>query len=306
MNIIQSFWTLPMLKGQPGKYETRFHGGWLHQKYHYMSWAYSCLQLRKFYNNVSLITDVIGNELLIEQLGLPYTNVTIALDELNNCHPELWALGKVYSYGLQEDPFLHVDGDVYIWERFHKKFETSGLIAQNLEHNFSYYKSTTKSLIDQKCYIPDVITQITSNGNEVNAYNAGVLGGSNILFFKRYVKAALEFVDNNIQHLPMLPVGKINAFFEQHLFYCISKKEQLKVDCIFDIIDKEKLNFILKSHSQFAKAPADGVKYIHLYGEDCKMNIEHCKRLEALMRDEFPDYYQRILKLSVSKHQQII
>ena len=84
-----------------------------------MSWALSCLQLNKFYNNVELITDSRGKELLIDKLKLPYKNVRIELDNLNfDCSPQLWVTNKIYSYTLHNEPFLNVDGDVYIFQPF--------------------------------------------------------------------------------------------------------------------------------------------------------------------------------------------
>ena len=45
------------------------------------------------------------------------------LDELNDYPIELWAIGKLYAYGLQNEPFLHVDNDTFIWSRFSNKIE---------------------------------------------------------------------------------------------------------------------------------------------------------------------------------------
>jgi hypothetical protein len=296
MKIVQSLWTLPMLNGRGDICENRFHGGWLNVKYHLLSLAYSCLQLKKFYDKLSLVTDEAGNDILINKLGLPYTDVTVMLDELNGYNPELWALGKIYAYSIQKEPFMHVDGDVYIWEPFRKKFESAALIAQNFEHNFSYYKSLMADLIDKGCYIPPVITRISNRENEINAYNAGVFGGSNIDFFRSYVAEVNLFLKNNTHNMSCLQVGKLNAFFEQHLFYCMSKEWRLKVDCVTNILDQDKLYFILTDLTQFVKAPAK-VKYIHLYGGEAKTDPAICNHLETLMKHTYPEYYKRIIKL---------
>ncbi len=296
MNIIQSFWTLPMLNGHADSYDNRFNGGWLDQKYHMMSWAYSCLQLRRFYDKVTLITDKLGYELLIKQLQLPYTDVRIKLDTLNHYDPEFWAMGKVYSYGLQEEPFIHVDGDVYIWRRFPESFSTADLVAQNLEHNFPYYREIMDNLVHNNGYVPPYVYQVCAQEKEINAYNAGVLGGNNIPFFQYYVKEVERFVAENNQPSSTLPMGMLNAFFEQHLFYCISRKMGLKVDCITNETHQDVLDHLLKATSQFVKAP-HGVDYIHLFGGDRKMNVEVCEHLEKLIHADYPEQYRRIIKL---------
>jgi hypothetical protein len=296
MKIVQSLWTLPMLRGQGDIYENRFHGGWLDVKYHLLSLAYSCLQLKKFYDKLSLVTDEAGNDILINKLGLPYNNVTVMLDELNDYDPQLWALGKIYAYSIQEEPFMHVDGDVYIWEPFRKNIESAGLVAQHFEHNFPYYKSLAAELSDKNCYIPPVVTKISKQENEVNAYNAGVFGGTNIAFFKAFVAEIKLFLKKNTPNLPALQVGKLNAFFEQHLFYCMAKEWRQKVECVTNVVDEEKLYFMLTDLSQFLKAP-EKVKFIHLFGGKSKSDPAICNHLETLMKQAYPEYYKRIAEV---------
>ena len=135
MKIVHSFWSKPCtVKGH-----NQFDGGWLHKQYNYMSWALSCLQFRKYYDKVELVTDKKGKEIFIDQLKLPYTKVEVVLDDLNDYHPQLWALGKIYCYEMQNEPFIHADGDVFVWERFDKTFEEAPLVAQHLEVGFNYY-----------------------------------------------------------------------------------------------------------------------------------------------------------------------
>ena len=52
--------------------------------------------------------------ILINKLELPYTDVKVVLDDLNDYDRDLYALGKVYAYGIQEEPFIHVDADIYM------------------------------------------------------------------------------------------------------------------------------------------------------------------------------------------------
>lgn len=299
MKIVQSLWTLPMLNGRGEIYENRFHGGWLNVKYHLLSLAYSSLQLSKYYRKLSLVTDKAGNDMLINKMGLPYTEVTICLDELNDYDTQLWSLGKIHAYSIQDEPFIHVDGDAFIWEPFPKKFLTADLVAQNLEHNYEYYRTLMEELVSRNCYIPAVVSRITALENEVNAYNAGVYGGSNIAFFKAFAKEVDLFLKNNLPNMPQLQVGKLNAFFEQHLFYCMAREWGLKVACVTDIIDKEVLDFMLKDISQFLQAP-EKVKYIHLLGGEAKTDPAICNRLETLMKETYPEYYRRILSICES------
>ena len=127
---MQSYWSKA--------YKNFPNSGWAFKETHYMSWGLSCLQLKQFYDEVELITDSEGADLLINKLHLPYTSCKTTLDKLNNENPAIWALGKIVAYEEQQEPFIHVDGDVYIWNSFPKRIEEAGIVAQNIEKNYPF------------------------------------------------------------------------------------------------------------------------------------------------------------------------
>ena len=91
MKIIQSFWS--------GNNDCLKDGyGWLSPIYHYASWILSCNQLHKYYDDVILVTDRVGYDVLIDKLHLPYADVIVCLDELSKYNPNLWALAKIKAY----------------------------------------------------------------------------------------------------------------------------------------------------------------------------------------------------------------
>ena len=110
MKIIQSFWT-----GNKNSLTDSY--GWLLPIFNYLSWIISCNQLRRYYDDVTLVTDSQGYDVLINKLHLPYTDVIVSLDCLNHYNPNLWALAKIKAYQSIKEPFIHVDGDVFIWTK---------------------------------------------------------------------------------------------------------------------------------------------------------------------------------------------
>ena len=100
--IVQSYWSKA--------YQNTPNSGWAFRESHYMSWALSCLQLKQFYDEIELVTDSEGADLLINKLHLPYTSCLTILDKLKNENPAIWALGKIAAYEVQQEPFIHVDG----------------------------------------------------------------------------------------------------------------------------------------------------------------------------------------------------
>ena len=116
MKILQTFWTGPT--GVNKENLLGIQAGWLSCEYHWMSWALSCLQAKSVFGSINLVTDKAGKEILVDLLQLPYTNVSTALQTtLDDYHPGLWALAKIYTYSIQTDPFLHLDGDVFLWQK---------------------------------------------------------------------------------------------------------------------------------------------------------------------------------------------
>jgi len=79
MRIIQSYWSKPF---NMCKTNENARGGWCNPTFFYMSWALSCITLRRFYRNVELYTDQVGADLLINKLELPYTKVHVVLDKI--------------------------------------------------------------------------------------------------------------------------------------------------------------------------------------------------------------------------------
>ena len=106
MKIVQTFW-----HGNNSLLDNSF--GWMNPQYHLMSWALSCLSLKDNYQNIVLYTDSHGYEIFAEQLKLPYTDIIIQYDNLT-CPEPHWAYPKLLTYSLQKEPFIHVDGDVYL------------------------------------------------------------------------------------------------------------------------------------------------------------------------------------------------
>ncbi len=86
--------------------------GWASPMYYLMGWALSCLQLKRFYSDVEIFANSSAAKLLIDELELPYDKINITHDNFHLPHNNLWALPKIFTYSLQEAPFLHVDGDV--------------------------------------------------------------------------------------------------------------------------------------------------------------------------------------------------
>lgn len=205
MKIIQSYWSKPMRINDNTEAVYRSNGGWCKKIYFYASWALSCLRLAKMYDDVELYTDSYGKHILYEMLELPYTNVSTDLECLDSLNHNLWAFGKIYTYSLQSQPFLHVDSDVYMWKKFDDRIMSADVVGQSLEENYvaniDYFNRIEKVLT----YIPDAIRNARKTSpNDVIQLNAGILGGNDMAFFREYTREAFMMVDKNYDSLSKL------------------------------------------------------------------------------------------------------
>ncbi|TGE23986.1 hypothetical protein E5K00_01865 [Hymenobacter aquaticus] len=288
MKIVQSLWSAPA-KGAAIE-ESRVRGGWLSEKYHHYSMALSCSLLRRWYPQVELVTDEAGAKLLIDQLQLPYTHVNVCLDRLNHYPAGLWSLPKLYAYHLQQQPFLHVDGDVFTWAPF--KVEHLGpsfLLVQSpeLEHHESYarplqhFQATLQGL-------PGCMRPAATQAPVVTAINAGVLGGSDLDFLSSYSRQALALIDTNTERLAAdVFAGYSNTIIEQFFFKQLAESQGKKINFLFDKLGK---NFEEILH--FDQVPVTGT-YIHVLGS-AKQKYYNCLQVENRLRYHFPGVYHRI------------
>lgn len=282
MRIIQSLWSKPSL----------ITGGWSEKTFYNMSWALSCLKLKEFYKSVELYTDREGKNFLIDKLQLPYDKVYVVLDNLNEFSPRLWALGKVYTYSLQNQPFIHVDGDVYIWKKFQDRIEKAQLIVQHKEENYEHNLRSAQKLINDGFNFKKELDPM--NDAEITEVNAGIIGGNNIDFFQRYTKEVFDFIVNNkkqIERLKDKDSGHINTIFEQYFFYKLSLKYNIKIEYLFT----QKIDSTFLELVSFASIP-HMKSYIHTVGYH-KKNYAIGERVAHRLWYEYPSYYNRILKL---------
>lgn len=295
--IIQTFW---VSETQENIFKNS--GGFICPEIYYMSWAFSCLQLTKFYDEVELHTNQAGKKILIDLLGLPYTKVFLSLetDFMDTLLPSMWAYCKIHTYSLQEEPFLHVDGDVFIWEAFDDEILKKSLVVQNIDENLSVYKHCLATIQNQAHFLPE---WVTIDQAQIKAFNAGVIGGNDISFFKEYTRLAFEFYEKNKfcfedlhrenKHIHIVP--------EQLLPYVLAKKQNIETAF-------QNTKIVTPDNGEFShffeidKIPFEG-NYIHLLGNSKKSKVYN-DFVIFILEQEYPQYFDKII--SIYKQQNIL
>ncbi|TGE25511.1 hypothetical protein E5K00_10055 [Hymenobacter aquaticus] len=289
MKIVQSYWSRPALgKAVEGG---RSKGGWANKRDQCLGMALSCLLLRRHYPDVELVTDQLGKELLIDCLRLPYTSVKVCLNDLDHYPHGLWALPKLYAYGLQQEPFIHVDSDFFAWQPFGAAIESAPLIAQSpeIDHNGVYARSLGM-LTQNLPHLPPVLAQCHTEPGSALAVNAGILGGNDLEFLQRYVREAFAIVDENLATFQQdEQAGLHNIIIEQYTFYQLATQVGKDIAYAVPKLSSDFLELI-KMDQVPVVCP-----FVHLIGGAKSFDI-NCEQIEQRLRYEFPREYRHICK----------
>ena len=103
----------------------------------------SALMSKKWADEVELVTDKKGYDLLIKDLKLPFDNVKVELDTLNKIDNKFWAIGKLHACLLQDKPFMHLDMDAFWFKKPPAHILKAEACFQNWEtdeYSHQYYR----------------------------------------------------------------------------------------------------------------------------------------------------------------------
>jgi hypothetical protein len=164
-----------------------------------MAWALSLITVAAFFPRTMLITDTRGADLLINRVGLEFDVVSSALDELPTSSSDWWNLGKLRAYSLIEEPFIHFDGDVFLWKPLASELLTADLVVQNPEpapaDDSTYYKPSFvfNSLVSAGGWVPPAYTSYLSAPG-AQAFCMGIIGGKDLGLIRDFAGQAEELM----------------------------------------------------------------------------------------------------------------
>jgi hypothetical protein len=294
---VWSFWTKP--------FEAQHHRVWLSERHHLLSWVLSVETARKHYPGTVLVTDSAGARLLVDRLGLPFTEVSVALDSLARADPAWWVLGKLAAYGLQREPFVHIDSDVMLWRPLPARLTSAAVLAQNPEAfafgNATWYRPTLmdEALRGTGGWIPAEWAWAVERRADT-AVCCGILGGHAVAFIGYYAGLAMRLVQDEGNRGAWARMGSIlsdNILVEQYLLAaCLGYHAQRPGSPFGDV----HAAYLFESvDAAFDEAKAAAVGYTHLIGP-AKGNRRLMERLEARVRRDHPAAYERCLAATSS------
>ena len=283
MKIVQSFWS---------KNQSLSHSnfGWHDPTSHLLGWILSSNLLKKLYKKVELVTDETGYEVLIKKLQLPFSTTKVIFQDVKDYPENFWAIAKLKAFEIQREPFIHVDGDVFVWKKFSKRLESSPILAQNLEITTDYTRKFWDSFHHNLKYIPEELLAYHEGKSDFSC-NLGIVGGCDVEFFKNFTHKAWDFIHQNRLRWHKINLEAFNLFFEQILFYQMSKRENKEIE--FLLPNKIKDNEY-KGFGDFHKIKVE-TNYLHLLGH-YKRDENICKSLKNYVLNHYPTYFKSLLE----------
>jgi hypothetical protein len=140
---------------------------------------------RQHYSEIEFVTDEDGADLLVTKVGLKFNRVRTDLQQLD-LPRSAWVAGKLKAYALQEEPFIHLDHDVLLFQPLPEKLLAAPVAVQSTEPAGWYHKPRTYCSASawDECTRP--------LGASPFAYNTGLFGGTDLEFIRSYGEKALD------------------------------------------------------------------------------------------------------------------
>jgi|WetSurMetagenome_2_1015567.scaffolds.fasta_scaffold01477_9 hypothetical protein len=285
MKAIWSFWTKPIFNNS---------GVGLWSLHHYFySWIISVKTISRFYEKNELYTDDLGKYLLVDILGLHFKKVHVIFDQIDNVNSNWWAIGKILTYSLQDEAFIHFDSDVYLWDGLPDKINNADIIAQSPEYfnkydRNSYYKleEFTDFIRKNGGWLPEIWNNYTSSRINFEAACCGIFGGNDLKLIKEYSHSALKIVlhkKNSLLWNKWQNLALGNVLVEQFLIVLFLESENLR---------REKKKSIEYLFSANPFSDDNNNTYTHLISHS-KSVAKNQRDIEEFILINFPEYISK-------------
>ena len=191
MRAVWSFWQEPFAAHRAG--------AWCSERTHLLAWALSVETARRHYPDTTLVTDDAGARLLLDGLGLEFGRVSLSLNRLRGTDTSWWSIGKLVAIGEQEEPFVHIDADVFLWSPLPPQLTSAPVFAQNpepFERGGSYYRPEAFEavLAGGSGWLPDEWAWHRRRDVVLRGECCGIVGGTDVEFLRHYARQGLRLV----------------------------------------------------------------------------------------------------------------
>jgi hypothetical protein len=218
----------------------------------------SVLCASRHFKEVQIISSDWGND-VFKAVQLPVTSYSNSLNQMKRVSKFFWAYGKLIAYCEQDKPFVHIDNDVFLNNPLPERILMARLCFQSHEpfhlKGYHYYNllknSWREAPVRPKSIVDNEVTDF--------AYNCGICGGHDLLFFKEWKKNSEEYIfapenfNTFFKKFDQVLIHQ-NLFHEQYFAACLIKKHRMR----------KKVEVLNKDAMELGKD--ETLKYTHLWG----------------------------------------
>jgi hypothetical protein len=230
------------------------------------------------FETVELVTDSRGRD-WISRFGLPFDSVRTDLDRLEGIDPRLWCYGKVETYRIQDEPFFHLDFDVFLKLPLPlaERFVGKAVVFQGWEYAPRFAGQYARAV--RACKVLGCSTfPPWKNGGR--AAVAGVVAGLDLDDVRRWCAAAQDWVES-----------RSNARFWKRALegdsfkFCVAMEQYLPVE----LFGEDRVGVLLESPYS-----ASELGFVHYAGDLKRLRVierriwDHWKRPRAYERPVEP------------------
>lgn len=294
MRAVWSFWQTPFAAHRAA--------AWGSEKSHLLAWVLSFETARQHYPETTLVTDDAGARILLDGLGLEFDTVSLKLNELRGCDPSWWSAGKLVAIAEQDEPFVHIDADVFLWAPLPAELTAAPVFAQNPEPftgGGSYYRPEVFEIAlagRAGAWLPEEWGWHGTFGAIPRGECCGIVGGTRLDFLHHYARQGLRLLNDpgNWSGLDtLLDRPPLTITVEQYLLSACVEHHRSKPGSPYRGV---RLAYLFDSWAEAAdEAQAAQVGFTHLIA-DTKREPDNAERLDRRVRQDYPERYERCLK----------
>jgi len=290
MKLVQSLWSRTLgVEAAAGAVA----GDWPTWSHYWYSWVLSGWQAHLTHGVVDLVTDDFGARVLVEELGLPYRKIDLSLNECS-VHPALSAYGNLWAFSRQDEPFLHLEHDVYIWKRLPSHALGAPVVVEGVDCPVTYdgfhhtYTQRIAVLHELLPWLPPSWLDFSKNPT---AINTGVFGGRDFKLIQACCKQAMQVIDHpdNAEAWRAL-VSKGPRELQRYNV----PAERFSLACELSAREASLVPLFSRSLRHVIEEESDAFGITHVGDTRSSKDTGFFFRLEQQVRENYPNAWRRI------------
>jgi hypothetical protein len=164
-------------------------------------------------------------------------NEFIELDEdrIYDIPTQIWSIGKLFSMLKIEEPFIHMDYDIFLFKKFDDNFFKNEIIYYHNEFYIDKYVDEYQSYFN--------LNPIKNNNFINRSYNCALFGGQNFKLIHNICNQIIDFIMNHKEEINKVLKSDRSSSFES--FWPAVLVEQV---WIFQLLKHYKQKFVPYLH----------------------------------------------------------